>query len=448
MTENIKSGAGLLKIIAVLLTSVFSINMYAREVAERQITDGTGQDSTKCADNASAYKTFYYNNEINTALDYWRQVLDSCPAFSEDLYEDGESMYLGQYDRTGDLAFIDTVLMTLNQRSYYFDSKVSNDLHASSLLFDLAGDDPVYLGLSYNMLRETADIYPDQMECRHLIMMATAAASLYAMEIIDPEELEAAFVIAIVSLQTRLENNPADAEYSEDLENLETYFSSCGAMTCSSIEKLYTKKIDRYFRDTVLLNKVDAMLTETGCTGSDLYYSIALKRFANDRSAANAVRLAELNIDRNDIERAISYFTEAYNRDTTSAVRSEVILRVAEMELARGKRQEARNRGEHAWQLNKRNGRALLFLAECYAGAEMGNAFDNHAVYWVAVDYLRAARDVDPSLAETADARIKEYEKLYPTREECFYKRILDEGLIYNVGGWVGEVTRVKFRKE
>ena len=448
MTNHLKNVRKALNPIAALFLSVITTGISAQEGFATATPSESVEDSTGCIDNTASYMKFYSGIDLDSALYYWRQVLGECPAYSEDMYADGESMYLGKYDRTGDLAFIDTVLMTLNQRSYYFDNRVSNDLHASSLLFDLAGDDPVYLGLSYNILREISDEFPEQVESRHYVMMATAAASLYAMDIIDSGELEEAFVIAIGSLEKRLENNPADAVYSEDLENLEAYFRACGVMTCSSIDKLYSGKVDSDFRDTVLLNKVAAMLTETGCTGSDLYYSIALKRFANDRTVENAVRLAELNAARGDIERAISYFTDAYNRDTNSVTRSEVITRVAEMELSLGKRQEARNRGEHAWQLNNKNGRALMILADCYAGAELGNTFDNHAVYWVAVDYLRAARDVDPSLAEMADAKIKEYEKLFPTKEECFYRRILDEGLIYNVGSWVGEVTRVRFRKE
>ncbi|MBE0679885.1 MAG: hypothetical protein IH592_14085, partial [Bacteroidales bacterium] len=186
----------------------------------------------------------------------------------------------------------------------------------------------------------------------------------------------------------------------------------------------------------------------TGCTGSDLYYNVAVKMFANDRSAENAVRLAELNVDRNNIERAISYFTEAYNRDTSKLVRSEVITRVAIMELSQGKRQEARDRAEHAWQLDNRNARALIIIADSYAGAEFGNSFDNHTAYWVAVDYLEAAMMVDPSLKKEAEGRIRVYSQHFPTREECFYRKILDEGTVFNVGGWIGEVTRVRFRRE
>ena len=219
-------------------------------------------------------------------------------------------------------------------------------------------------------------------------------------------------------------------------------------MTCSSLEMLYSKKVDTNFRDREFIDKIFTMLTETGCTGSDIYYNVAVKIYANDRTAENAVRLAELNIARNKTERAISYFTEAYNRDTNRLVRSEVITRVALMELAQGKRQEARDRAEHAFQLNKKNARALMILADCYAGAEFGNSFDNHTAYWVAVDYLEAAVKVDPTLKKEADPKIRAYSNLFPTREECFYRRINDEGVVFSVGGWIGEVTRVRFRRE
>jgi hypothetical protein len=45
----------------------------------------------------------------------------------------------------------------------------------------------------------------------------------------------------------------------------------------------------------------------------------------------------------------VGYFTEAYKLDTSKIVQSDVLTRVAAWELASGKRQEARDRGEHAW---------------------------------------------------------------------------------------------------
>jgi tetratricopeptide (TPR) repeat protein len=229
---------------------------------------------------------------------------------------------------------------------------------------------------------------------------------------------------------------------------METFYRTSGAMTCEGIETLYSGKVDRNFRDAAFLGKVNDMLIEAGCNSSGLYYNVAVKMFANDRSVENALRLAELNIARNDSDRALSYFTEAYNRDTSRISRSAVLNRIALADLAQGRRQEARNRAEHAWQLNNGNTQALIILAECYAGAELGSSFDNHTAYWVAVDYLESAVKADPSLRQEAEPKFRAWSQLFPTREECFYRRILDEGAVFTVGGWVNEVTRVRFRKE
>jgi len=436
------------RIIATACLSVLALGLSARTVTDTGATSGHQEDSTGCAELTSLYKYHYLYKESDIALGFWRQLLVKCPSTSEDLYKDGETIYSELYNITGDVAYIDTILMVLTQRTYYFNNKPSTDLHKSELLFELAGDDPAYLGLCYNILMEAAESFPDQMGCDHFVRMATAAASLYAMGIIDAGELEHAFITAIGTVDYRLATGSENCSSADDLVNMETFYRTSGAMTCAGIETLYTWKVDRDFHDTVLIGKVNTMLTEAGCTGSDLYYNVAVKMFANDRSADNAVRLAELNVERNNIERAISYYTEAYNRDTSRLVRSEVITRVAMMELSRGKRQEARDRAEHAWQLNNRNARALLLIADCYAGAEFGNSFDNHTAYWVAVDYLEAAIKNDPSLRKEAEGKIRAYSKLFPTREECFYRRINDEGIVFNVGGWISEVTRVRFRRE
>jgi len=434
--------------IASVCLAILTPGVSAQTVAAEGTLSVADQDSTRCDSLTSQYKDHYINRDYSRALDFWRQIQGECPSSSEELYKEGELMYSELFRGTGEMAYIDTMLMVLSQRTFYFDGKPSNDLHKADLLSDLAGDDPEYLGHCYNILAEAAESFPDHMECRHFVLMATTAASLYAMEIIGADELDHAFVNAIGTLEARIGNNLCEARHAEDLQNLEVYFTTCGAMTCNSIDRLYSRKVDSNFRDTEFIDKVFTMLTETGCTGSDLYYNVAVKMFANDRSAENAVRLAELNVTRNNIERAISYFTEAYNRDTTATVRSAVLTRVAVMELGQGKRQEARDRAEHAWQLNKRNARALMIIADCYAGAELGNSFDNHTAYWVAVDYLEAAARIDPSLKKEAEGKIRACSQLFPTKEECFYRRILDEGTIFNVGSWIGEVTRVRFRRE
>jgi len=389
--------------------------------------------------------------EIETGtpeLNNWRQVLAEHPDSSESLYISGESMYKELYRSTGETAYIDSMLMILSQRTIYFNNKPSNDLRKSQVLFEFGGNDTTYAEQCYNLIKEVADSFPDYMDDSSSVLLMAAAARSYSLNIIDTTEVLAAYTKAAGTVEARLEIQPRDTRYVAAANKINSVFRSSGAMTCSSIEEIYSRKVDQNIKDTVLINKVFNLLTEKNCTNSDFFYRIAVKLYANNRSAENAVRLAELNIARKNTDKAVGYFTEAFKADTSKIVQSDVLTRVAETELASGKRQEARDRGEHAWQLNNKNGKALLVIAEAYAGSKIGEAFDNHSVYWVAVDYLNYAKAVDPSLKEKADAKIKAWSKLFPTREECYYRGITDEGITYSVGSWISEVTKVRFRKE
>ena len=382
------------------------------------------------------------------ALNDWRQVLAEYPDSTEDLYIRAETIYTELFRTTGDTAYIDSVLLILSQRTLYFNNKPANDLHKSHFLFENGGNDTMYVEECYNLIKEVAENFPDHIDHISSVLLMTAAARSYSFNIIDTTEVLAAYLKASGTVETQLEIHPGDSRYIAASNKIDSIFRSGGAMTCSSIEAIYSRKVDQNHSDTVLINQVFNLLTEMDCSRSDFYYRIAVKLYANNRSAENAVRLAELNIARKNTDKVVGYFAEAFKADTSKAVQSEVLTRVAAWELAEGKRQEARDRGEHAWELNKKNGKALMIIAEAYAGSKIGDAFDNHSVYWVAVDYLMFAKAVDPSLRETADAKIKAWSRLFPTREECYYRNITDQGIAYSVGSWISEVTKVRFRKE
>jgi tetratricopeptide (TPR) repeat protein len=382
------------------------------------------------------------------ALNDWRRVLAEYPDSSEELYINAESAYAELYQTTGDKAYIDSVLMILSQRTLYFNNKPSHDLRKSAVLYELGATDTVYMEYCYNLVKEVSDNFPDYMDENYSVLLMAAAARTYSLSLIDTTEVLAAYLKAAGTVEKQLEIHTGDSRYTEAAGDIYSIFMSSGAMTCSSIEEIYSRKVDQNHSDTVLINKVFNLLTEKDCTRSDFYYRIAVRIYANNRSAENAVRLAELNIARKNTDKAVGYFTEAFKADTSKAVQSDVLTRVAAWELAEGKRQEARDRGEHAWELNKKNGKALMIIAEAYAGSKIGDAFDNHSVYWVAVDYLMFAKAVDPSLKETADAKIKAWSRLFPTREECYYRNITDQGIAHSVGSWISEVTKVRFRKE
>jgi len=300
----------------------------------------------------------------------------------------------------------------------------------------------------YNNLMEMADSIKEYDDHSFPVHIMTIAGELYSWNLIDTTETLVAYTKAKGMVESQLEFRPRDSYYIEAANTIDSIFRSSGAMTCTSIEKIYSEKISKDLHDTVLIKKIIGILAETGCAGSDFYYSLVVKLYANKRSAENAVRLAELNLARKNRNKAEFYFSEAFKADSSKIVKSFVLTRLALTELASGKRQEARNYAQYAWELNSKNGEALMIIADAYAGSEIGDAFDNHSVYWVAVDYLNRAKRADSSLEAAANEKIQIYSKLFPTREEGFFRRINDEGIAYNVGSWIGEVTVIRFRSE
>jgi len=448
MKTVVKNKKRALGIVAVAIVATLTLNLSAQTGVESGTPFGRGDDSLRCLDNTLLYTASYENRDFPTALGFWRQVASDCPASSEDLYIKGEAMYTELYEVTGRKEYIDTVLLTLSQRTLWFGNKPANDLHKSLLLFKYGANDILYTELCYRLIKEVAYSFPDYMDNNWYVRLMEAAVNAYSWNIIDTTEVWDAYSTAMRPVEKALESTTANSLYSEAEKKINSLFRTSGAMTCSSIEQMYSRKIDKNIRNTVLIDEVFTLLEETGCTASGFYYRIAAKMFADRKTAENAVRLAELNYARNDNDKALWYFTEAYKIDTTKTVRSDVLTRIATLELEAGKKQDARNHGETAYELNNKNGKAVFIIAEAYAGSKIGDAFENHSAYWVAVDYLKTAKAIDPSLTEAADEKIKEYSALFPTREEGYYRGMTDEGVVYRVGGWIGEVTRVRFRKE
>ena len=437
-----------IRVIAAAAMTTVTLVLSAQKGIDTETPFGSGQDSIRCLQNTFVYSGFFESREYDSAIYYWRQVFNECPASSEDIYVRGEVLYRERLRTTGDSAYIDSVIMVMSLRTFYFDNKPSNDLAISLFLSEHGGNNSFYTELCYSLLKEMADSVPAFMDQNHAALLVEAAVNSYSTGMIDTTEVLAAYLKANEIIDNQLKITPDDFRYTAAAGRIESLYRASGAMTCGSIEAIYSRKVDEDIRNTPLVNEVFNLLTEKGCSGTDFYYRMAVKLFAVNRTAENAVRLAELNLARNNIEKAEGYFSQAYSIDTSRMVRSDVLTRIAAMELELGKKQEARDRGEHAYELNNMNGKAVFIIAEAYAGSNIGDPFANHSVYWVAVDYLNTAKSLDPSLTADADAKIREYSKLFPTREEGFYHGITDEGIVYRVGGWIGEVTRVRFRKE
>ena len=436
------------RILTIAVLTALALNASAQTGVETGTAFGHGEDSIRCMRNTSLYSTYYENKDFNMALKFWRPVFTECPGSSKNTYIKGEAMYKEMFRKTGNKAYIDSVLMVLSQRTKYFNESAVNDMRKSIALYELGGNDPDYSRESYKYISEVMKTSPQNFDHTFSTLYMAVAARCYSLKVIEAPEVINAYSQAMAIVDSRLAQKPDDSRYINARKNIDAVFKSSGAANCASLEELFTPKVNQNPADTALLKKVLVLLTETGCLDSELYFIAATNLYSTGRSAAAAAQLAEMNYARKKFDEAKKYYTEAISLEPNAKVKSNLLTKLASLELTSDNKQAARDFAKQAYSLDNTNGNALFIIGESYAGARVGESFENQTVYWVVVDYLIKAKNTDPALKEQADERIEIYSRLFPTKEEGFFRSIIEEGSPYQVGGWVNENTTVRFRKE
>jgi len=431
-----------------LLLSVFSLTLQAQMGIETGTPFGKGEDSTRCLRNTSLYSTYYDNKDYNMAVQFWRLVFNECPGSSKNTYIKGETMYKEFFRKTKDNAYLDTVLMILDQRTRYFNEEPANNLRKAFALYEFGGNDIEYTSKCYDLIKGVMETSPESFDHTYSSLYMAVIAKSYALRLIEAPEIINAYSQSMKVVDNQLSRQPGDTRYLEARKNIDAIFRSTGAATCENLEHLFTADVDNNPGDTAMLRKVLTLLTETGCKDSELYYKASTNLYRADPSASSAAQLAEMNLVRKKYNEAEKYYTEAIELETDNKVKSVLLTKLATLELMSDSRQAARDFARAAYSLDPTNGNALFIIAEAYAGSRIGETFENQTVYWVVVDYLVRARNTDPTLKEQIDERISIYSRLFPTKEEAFFRSLVEEGASYQVGGWINESTTIRFRKE
>ncbi|MEX2603240.1 MAG: hypothetical protein WD361_03510, partial [Gracilimonas sp.] len=72
-------------------------------------------------------------------------------------------------------------------------------------------------------------------------------------------------------------------------------------------------------------------------------------------------------------------------------------------------------------------------------------------VYWVVIDYLNKAKNIDPSMANTVNRQLSTYEDVTPNTEDKFFTLSLENGQKITIDkslmpcyGWINETTTVR----
>ncbi|MDT8392794.1 MAG: tetratricopeptide repeat protein [Bacteroidales bacterium] len=419
----------------------------------------TPEDSLECIMNLSLYTEFfkqwknsgYKNTSVNDAYGPWQKVLRTCPGARLGTYVDGVKMleyYIKrEKDKAVKNAYIDTLMKVYDMRIKYFDKEgfVLGRKGVSLYSLRITDYEKAYEILKRSVELDGNDSYPDV-----LVFFMRATKKMIEEGKADESIIFDNYDISNKIIEHNLEKNKGDerklANWENVRGNIDLIFEPFA--TCEAIVKIYTPKFKENPDDIKMLSKLTKLLDRKKCTDDQLYFDATVKLYDLDPSPESAYLIGKMLMKNQKYSKAIDYLKEGENLEDSDD-RADAYLYIAECYRSLNNYSSARNYALKSAEERPTDGNPYIIIGDMYAASSKtcgSTDLEKKAVYWVAVDKYYKAKQVDPSVADIANDRIRSYSIYFPPKEDIFFNN-LNEGDEYVVECWINEKTTVRAAK-
>ncbi|HEX6983126.1 MAG TPA: hypothetical protein VF181_10230 [Balneolaceae bacterium] len=185
---------------------------------------------------------------------------------------------------------------------------------------------------------------------------------------------------------------------------------------------------------------------------------ISQKLYDINPSYENTMALAEMAISNADYDMAIRYLKEAMDKAENAEQKAQIAIQISDAYLNQEQLQDAREYARMAIDFDSDWGVPYIQIADIYARA-VNQCTNNRkmtpedkVVYWLVLDYLDQAEQVDPDVANEVQRKYQAYEPVtLTTTEKFFWNPPLETGQDIAVDaslnecyGWINETTTVR----
>ena len=402
------------------------------------------------------------NRNFNQAAKCLQQLLERCPAASENTYANGIKLYKQKINRARTLAekngYVDSLLLLYDIRLEYFGAHPKRG--KAYILDRKAREHLTYKESDREGIRNSFEV--------------AIAAQVEVNGAADPELVAIYFKNLcddysndIVDAMTIVNEYEANSKHFENIDEskaefknqFETCFGVSGAASCENLQKIFEPKIAADSANEALLAHVFQLMAKANCE-SDFFISVAEMYYGVSQQSSIAMLLAQIFQGKKEFTKANQYLREALAKESVADEREKLLVRIGMLEMAANNFVEAIKAFNESISVDETDddGLALYFLAQCYVSGvkDCSTELAKHSVYWVAYDFVQKAIP----LLEAADAAMathaanakklaESYRAVFPTAEECFFAE-LKEGANYtvNCGLAKGLTTKVRYRAQ
>lgn len=481
------------KLIVATLLVLFSSSLFAQCPFKYGANE---DDSLKCLEQMTNFNMFYKAKNYKDAYEAWRYITNQCPCAWDGIYTNAQTMFQNlikvETDSLQKEQYIDTLIYSYEVRNNYFPEKFSKgyclgfkaynqlqyrgkkmstkeeyeailEMFSQSVEMEKEKTQPAiwdkYFVISEALTKATKDTtyvieaygratdYLDLSINNAIIkfendtILLDSLTQLYNAGQLDriSYDKQTKSLISDTTRQRKLEDN-----YRKTLAKIEK--SVTPYASCEVLEEVYSKKIESCRDDISAINKMVKTMSKGGClTNPTFKEALQILHQANP-NRTSAFWMGNLSLKSyvtthadDELEAAINYLKEAVQLSETGEQKADANYMLAVAFQTKKSYSEARSAALAAIKTKPNMGKAYLLIGDLYASGCNDDVPLSYA--WAAADKYAKAAAVDPSCAESAQA--KRAKLRFPSKDELF-KRGLNQGSSYHVGGWIQETTTVR----
>ncbi|HIT48960.1 MAG TPA: hypothetical protein IAC34_05650 [Candidatus Coprenecus stercoripullorum] len=454
-----------MKKVKVILLSFVSL-IFASTVSAQGKYGATPEDSLKCLQYLSFFQTYQTQKDLANpaAAAAWRNAIRSCPpTASQNMIVDGIKIIKMDLSKYGNnpvrkQELLDTLMMLHNMRidtygsdptgpyrQYFIPSRMN---YASDVInYAEQGDEQRVFGI----LDETIETGGARTSVPIIVRYMDFANKLYAAGSFTADDVLNAFEKAISTLDEIEKAKPSEM-VAKAISDVESLFASSGAADCDRLLSLFGPRYENNPNDEELLSNIVTLFSSLNCTDADLFRNAVegLHKMDPDHNSAYLLfKLYSSLPDQSDM--AVKYMEEAIaeeNSDTEQDAEYYYELALYYSQTLANNVKAVESAKECAKLSETLAPKAYFLIGTIWGSMKCeGNEIDTRAPYWIAVDYMQRAKNMDPALAEDAQKYINSFSQYFPAQDMAFMYSLVD-GETYSVScNGLSETTTVRTQK-
>ena len=412
----------------------------------------------ECMVNLSLFHESVKNKQYDEAYGFWLPVYQSRPDLNKAIYTDGTEILGHRYQQATDenvrKALRDSIMQLHDDRIKYFDEARYPDAYVLGVkamdYLTYFQEDELALP-AYGWMKESVTALGAKAQITVLRKFVELSYNIYKSNTEQyGDQFLADYQLASAALEQIVVAGGKNAEHATSQKAyVDRLYAASGAADCDQMDQMYASVVAESANDIEKLGSIMKLYRRLGCTESDVYFTAAEHAHKLQPTSESAAGCAQMCIKKGDLNGALEYYKQALSMVTDDEDKADYLYRVANVYVLLKNYQQGAAYAQQSLDVNPEDGRCYLLMGICYASAKI---YDDpilaRSVFWVACDMFRKAKTVDSSCATDANKLIATYSQYFPSKEDVFFHKELNDGQPFRVGGWIGKTTTCRSKAE